>query len=302
MRTIVCKSITADKAYVEIFGTSLESKPTSGIITGSSFTEVDTGDRYLFNETASAWVKQPAQGGDSSEPILVTISNNVASMTSTEIKTAISEGAIVCLRYGNLTMYEIDANPSGQPNAVAFSYNYLNTGVRVSIKEDGSVTTGSLSCGTYSKPSGGIPETDLAQAVRDKLTRGNSDIMQVIPVEYDGSNFIVHLRPMDIDDGYTLTYEQDGETRSATFPAFRDSSYTQIMLYLTGGQWTESMRFAVTPDYSNVDGVTFHTQIVALDGIGLTGYVGVLTIAPNSGYDSNYTATIHYWQDAANVQ
>ena len=63
--------MTADKAYVEIFGTSSESKPTSGIITGSSFTEVDTGDRYLFNETASEWVKQPAQGGGSGGGVLV---------------------------------------------------------------------------------------------------------------------------------------------------------------------------------------------------------------------------------------
>lgn len=238
-------------------------------------------------------------GGGSSEPILVTISNNVASMTSTEIKAAITDGKIVYLRDGNLTMYEITTSINGSPNAVAFTYNYLNNGYRVQINDDGSVVRGSLAAGTYSKPSGGIPETDLADAVRGKLTRGNSNIMQVIPVEYDGSNFTVHLMPMDINDGYTLTYEQGGETRSATFPAFRDSSYTQIMIYLTGSQWTEGMRLAVTPDYSNADGVIFHTQIVALDGIGLTGCVGVLTIKPDNGYDANYTATIHYWQDAA---
>lgn len=65
MRTIVSRQFTVDKSYVEIFGTSSESKPTSGIVTGSRFTEVDTGDIYLFNETASEWVKQPA---DSSLP------------------------------------------------------------------------------------------------------------------------------------------------------------------------------------------------------------------------------------------
>lgn len=63
MRTIVSRQFTVDKSYVEIFGTSTESKQTAGIVTGSRYTEVDTGDVYLFNETASEWVKQPAQGG-----------------------------------------------------------------------------------------------------------------------------------------------------------------------------------------------------------------------------------------------
>jgi hypothetical protein len=44
--------------YVTIFGASSETKPTTGIITGSVFVEVDTGKAYLFNETTSAWVEQ----------------------------------------------------------------------------------------------------------------------------------------------------------------------------------------------------------------------------------------------------
>ena len=71
MRTIVSRQFTVDKSYVEIFGTSSESKPTAGIVTGSRYTEVDTGDVYLFNETASEWVKQPAQGGGSGGGVLV---------------------------------------------------------------------------------------------------------------------------------------------------------------------------------------------------------------------------------------
>lgn len=42
----------------EIFGTSDETKPTNGVTMGSTFTEVDTGDVYLFNETSGEWVKQ----------------------------------------------------------------------------------------------------------------------------------------------------------------------------------------------------------------------------------------------------
>lgn len=49
---------TTGVKYVTIYGTSSETKPTTGIITGSVFVEVDTGKAYLFNETTSAWVEQ----------------------------------------------------------------------------------------------------------------------------------------------------------------------------------------------------------------------------------------------------
>lgn len=42
----------------EIYGTSDETKPTLGVGFGSTFTEVDTGDVYMFNETAVEWVFQ----------------------------------------------------------------------------------------------------------------------------------------------------------------------------------------------------------------------------------------------------
>ena len=48
----------ANTRYIEAFGLSTDSKPTTGIITGSVFVEVDTGKAYLFNETTSAWVEQ----------------------------------------------------------------------------------------------------------------------------------------------------------------------------------------------------------------------------------------------------
>lgn len=49
---------TTGVKYVTIFGTSSETKPTTGIITGSVYVEVDTGKAYLFSEAVSAWVEQ----------------------------------------------------------------------------------------------------------------------------------------------------------------------------------------------------------------------------------------------------
>ena len=48
--------------YCEFAGKSTDTKPTEGIMTGSTFLEVDTGDAYLFEEEAPAWHK--AGGSD----------------------------------------------------------------------------------------------------------------------------------------------------------------------------------------------------------------------------------------------
>ena len=57
MRTIETKWIEADKNYVELAGKSTESKPTTGIVSGSLFLESDTGDVYVFDEMDVAWTK-----------------------------------------------------------------------------------------------------------------------------------------------------------------------------------------------------------------------------------------------------
>ena len=47
----------APSRIAEFYGTSLDSKPTTGILNGSTFVEVDTGKLFLFNETAGEWVE-----------------------------------------------------------------------------------------------------------------------------------------------------------------------------------------------------------------------------------------------------
>lgn len=61
IRAIIVQAHTETKDYVEYFGLSTDTKPTSGIVTGSKFTEVDTGDVYLFDETGNGtWTKVKA--------------------------------------------------------------------------------------------------------------------------------------------------------------------------------------------------------------------------------------------------
>ena len=61
IRLTVEKAFQENKLYIEGFCTSQDTKPTSGIITGSKMTEVDTGDVYLFEEADSPeWHKVTA--------------------------------------------------------------------------------------------------------------------------------------------------------------------------------------------------------------------------------------------------
>ena len=57
MRIIDRKWMESDKYYIEAAGKSTESKPTTGIVSGSLYMETDTGDVYVFDETDVAWTK-----------------------------------------------------------------------------------------------------------------------------------------------------------------------------------------------------------------------------------------------------
>lgn len=65
VRIIVCKPITADARYIEAAGLFTDSKPTTGVVTGSLFLEVDTGDVYAFDEAGTQWNKIAELGGGS---------------------------------------------------------------------------------------------------------------------------------------------------------------------------------------------------------------------------------------------
>ena len=51
-------SLPDNSRYVEACGLSTDTKPTTGIVTGSIFVEVDTGNVFFYNEASSSWVEQ----------------------------------------------------------------------------------------------------------------------------------------------------------------------------------------------------------------------------------------------------
>ena len=71
VRVIVSRLIDDSGVYAEMFGKSTDSKPVAGYVTGSKFTEVNTGDVYLLDETSGGtWTKvsagyvEPAEGAE----------------------------------------------------------------------------------------------------------------------------------------------------------------------------------------------------------------------------------------------
>ena len=57
IRAITEITFDDDQKYAEMYGLSTDTKPTTGLVTGSVFVEVNTGDSYLFDEVGSEWHK-----------------------------------------------------------------------------------------------------------------------------------------------------------------------------------------------------------------------------------------------------
>ena len=66
MRTLEGKLLDGNIIYAKIAGLSTDTKPT-GLAMGSEFLEVDTGDKYLYNETSGEWVGGSSDDGGSSD-------------------------------------------------------------------------------------------------------------------------------------------------------------------------------------------------------------------------------------------
>ena len=66
IRKLVDRYFSEDDKYSEMYGLSTDDKPVSGLITGSKFTEVDTGIIYLFDEESATWTPSNAGNGKTS--------------------------------------------------------------------------------------------------------------------------------------------------------------------------------------------------------------------------------------------
>ena len=66
IRKLVDRYFNEDDKYSEMYGLSSDDKPAEGLVTGSKFTEVDTGIEYRFDEESRTWTPQNSGNGKTS--------------------------------------------------------------------------------------------------------------------------------------------------------------------------------------------------------------------------------------------
>jgi hypothetical protein len=66
IRKLVDRYFSEDDKYSEMFGLSSDDKPTEALITGSKFTEIDTGIVYRFDEESGEWFPENSGNGKTS--------------------------------------------------------------------------------------------------------------------------------------------------------------------------------------------------------------------------------------------
>ena len=66
IRVLVDHGFVEGKRFIEAVGLSTDAKPTGNIITGSLYTEVDTGVKFAFDEVTGEWIPQNAGNGKTS--------------------------------------------------------------------------------------------------------------------------------------------------------------------------------------------------------------------------------------------
>lgn len=67
MFTNITASYNNGDVLIEAACLSTDTKPTSGIANGSSCIEMDTGDKYMFDEAGGQWIKLGSGGGGQAE-------------------------------------------------------------------------------------------------------------------------------------------------------------------------------------------------------------------------------------------
>ena len=83
IRNLIERGFSEGKKYLEAAGLSTDAKPTAGLVTGSRFIEVDTGDVYAFDEAGGAWRKVIA--GGSQTPGGDDLTRRVTSLTALDL-------------------------------------------------------------------------------------------------------------------------------------------------------------------------------------------------------------------------
>lgn len=220
IRTLERRAFVGELLLCRFAGNSGDTKPTTGIVTGSSFLEVDTGIEFLFDEVSGGWVAQNTGNGKTSIAGATVTLGSALTYNGSEQTQAVSTVKIGATTLTESTDYEIRDNKG--TDAGTYVLRIVGNGDYVGYvdkeftiaKANGSVTadpdTLSLEeggdAGTSTLTVTGDGEISIATSAADVATATvDDDTVTVTPVGAGSATITITLADSDNYNGSTET-------------------------------------------------------------------------------------------------
>lgn len=220
IRNIIERSV-ANLMYIEAYGLSTDDKPVDGIITGSKFTEVDTGIESIFDEVSGTWSAVNSGNGKTS------IANAVVTLGT-------------ALKYtGNEQTQTVSSVKIGDTTLVADTDYKVHDNKATDV---GDYTLRIVGNGSYA---GGVAK-DFSVAKADGSLTPTDDSMELV-VGTDGDNVITV-----VGDG-ELTVAVDDTAIATAIVTTENNVITLTVTPVAAGSTTVTITMA---DSANYNGTT----------------------------------------------
>ena len=115
IRTVERRAFVGELLLCKFYGNSGDTKPTTGLVTGSKFVEVDTGIEYMFDEFSVGWVAQNTGNGKTSVAGATVTLGSAVSYDGTEKTQAVSSVKIGATTLTVDTDYTVEGNKATEP-------------------------------------------------------------------------------------------------------------------------------------------------------------------------------------------
>ena len=115
IRTLERRAFAGNLLLCRFVGNSGDTKPTEGIVTGSTFTEADTGIDYVFDEVTGGWVAQNTGNGKTSIAGATVTLGSAVSYDGTEKTKSVSSVKIGSTTLTVTTDYVVEGNKATEP-------------------------------------------------------------------------------------------------------------------------------------------------------------------------------------------
>lgn len=195
IRKLVDRYFNEDDKYSEMYGLSSDDKPAEGLVTGSKFTEVDTGIVYLFDEESATWTPSNSGNGKTNIKGATVVLGSALKYDGTEKTKSVSSVKIGATTLTENTDYIVKDNTATEVGSYVLHIVGIGsyTGVIAEDweigKGDGSVTA---SPDSLSLEAGGDNGTSTLTVTGDGEISVSSSAEAVATAEVIGTTVTVH--------------------------------------------------------------------------------------------------------------